>query len=144
MKGDQMGADPTHPSPRELPLSNQTRFSTVDAAQAGRAVGLVRQEQELLRRSIPLRVVLTRTSPAIPTRVERKIIDEMSPRGIPALKTHLHERAAFKALFEYKSTLAEHDPAKVNGLAAALANAEPFTDEVPVLLKSIAVGRAAA
>src|SRR3954447_19464205 len=26
MKGDQMGTDPTNPSPRELPLSNQTRF----------------------------------------------------------------------------------------------------------------------
>jgi chromosome partitioning protein len=118
--------------------------SMVDAAQAGRAVGLVRQEEELLRRSIPLRVVLTRTSAAIPTRVERKILDEMATRGIPALTTHLHERAAFKALFEYKSTLAELDPTKVNGLAAAIANAETFTDEVTVLLKSIVVGRAAA
>src|SRR4051794_2194998 len=27
MKGDQMGTDPTNPSPRELPLSNQTRFN---------------------------------------------------------------------------------------------------------------------
>src|SRR4051795_6031883 len=25
MKGDQMGTDPANPSPRELPLSNQTR-----------------------------------------------------------------------------------------------------------------------
>src|SRR5687767_8437401 len=36
MKGDHMGTDPTHPSPRELPLSNQTRFNgpvlRVDAA----------------------------------------------------------------------------------------------------------------
>src|SRR5215203_3340753 len=29
MKGDHMGTDPAHPSPRELPLSNQTRFSFV-------------------------------------------------------------------------------------------------------------------
>src|SRR3954466_7009754 len=27
MKADHMGTDPVHPSPRELPLSNQTRFS---------------------------------------------------------------------------------------------------------------------
>src|SRR3954451_13068222 len=27
MKGDHMGTDPANPSPRELPLSNQTRFS---------------------------------------------------------------------------------------------------------------------
>src|SRR3954454_17328872 len=30
MKGDQMGTDPTNPSPRELPLSNQTRFSCAE------------------------------------------------------------------------------------------------------------------
>src|SRR3954470_19614952 len=28
MKGDHMGTGPTNPSPRELPLSNQTRFSS--------------------------------------------------------------------------------------------------------------------
>src|SRR4051794_21786860 len=28
MKGDQMGTDPTNPSLRELPLSNQTRFNS--------------------------------------------------------------------------------------------------------------------
>src|SRR3954467_6221895 len=27
MKGDHMGTGPTNPSPRELPLSNQTRFN---------------------------------------------------------------------------------------------------------------------
>src|SRR5215212_11264068 len=118
--------------------------SAVDAAQAGRAVGLIRQEEEILRRRIPLRVVLTRTSPQIPTRAERKILQEMATGGIPSLKTHLHERAAFKALFEYKAALVELDPMKVNGLAAALANAETFTDEVIVLLKSIVRGKAAA
>src|SRR4051794_19998810 len=29
MKGDHMGTGPTNPSPRELPLSNQTRFKSV-------------------------------------------------------------------------------------------------------------------
>ena len=36
--------------------------SALDAEQAGRMVGLVRQEQEVFRRTIPLRVVMTRTS----------------------------------------------------------------------------------
>src|SRR4051812_12801239 len=31
MKGDQMGTGHTNPSPRELPLSNQTRFSAEQA-----------------------------------------------------------------------------------------------------------------
>src|SRR3954466_1766750 len=35
MKGDQMGTGPTNPSPRELPLSNQTRFRCYGVAGTG-------------------------------------------------------------------------------------------------------------
>ena len=42
--------------------------SAVDAAQAARAVGLVQEEEQVVGRSIPFRVLFTRTSPAIPTR----------------------------------------------------------------------------
>jgi chromosome partitioning protein len=118
--------------------------SAVDAAQAGRAVGLIRQEEEILRRSIPLRIVLTRTSPQIVTRAQQHIVAEMQAAGIPALKTQLHERAGFKAIFEYKQALADLDPAKVNGLEAACANVEAFADEVTAILKSIVTERAAA
>src|SRR3954452_16853712 len=38
MKGDQMGTDPTNPSPRELPLSNQTRFKVSRRALIGAAL----------------------------------------------------------------------------------------------------------
>src|SRR3954451_329260 len=34
MKGDHMATDPANPSPRELPLSNQTRFKTKTLALA--------------------------------------------------------------------------------------------------------------
>jgi chromosome partitioning protein len=111
--------------------------SAIDAAQAGRAIGLVRQEEIIMRRPISARVVLTRTSPAIATRAERKIAAAMRGRGILALSTALHERSAFKALFEYRTTLAQLDPAEVNGLPAALANAEAFADDVTALLRSL-------
>src|SRR6476661_7594378 len=39
--------------------------SAVDAAQAARAVGLVKEEEQVMRREIPFRVLLTRTSPQI-------------------------------------------------------------------------------
>ena len=118
--------------------------SAVDAAEAGRAVSLVRQEEEILRRSIQHRVVLTRTSPQIPTRAERAILSEMTEGGIVALRTHLHERTAFKAIFAYRCTLAQLDPALVNGIAAARANAETFAGEVTALLRAIVARRAAA
>lgn len=117
--------------------------SAVDAQQAGRAVGLIRQEEEILRRAIPLRVLLTRTSPAVISRAQRAIEKEMRAAGIPCLKTQLNERAAYKAVFEYKLPLADLDPDKVNGLPGALANADSFADEVTEILRGIVAGRAA-
>lgn len=118
--------------------------STIDAMQAGRAVSLIRQEEELLRRQIPLRVVLTRTSEAVPTRIQKKIVADMAANGVPALRTALNERAAFKAVFEYRCALSELDPAKVSGVPQARANADAFAAEVADLVREIVAGRAAA
>jgi len=47
--------------------------SPVDAKQAARAVGLIRVEEKMLRRTIPMRILMTRNNPAIKTRDERAI-----------------------------------------------------------------------
>src|SRR3954463_12956843 len=73
--------------------------SAVDAAQAARAVGLVREEEQVMRREIPFRVLLTRTSPQIPTKNEKLIIDELRAAEIPMLKSHLNQRTAFQSMF---------------------------------------------
>jgi chromosome partitioning protein len=117
--------------------------SAVDAAQAARAVGLVREEEQVLNRAIPLRVVLTRTSPQIPTRNEKMIIAELRSAGIPMMRTHLNQRAAFSSLFTYKLTLDELDPAAVNGLEAAVTNAAAFSAEIVEVIRSL-TGKAAA
>jgi chromosome partitioning protein len=111
--------------------------STVDAAQAARAVSLVREEEQVIGRSIPLRVLFTRTSPQIPTRNEKLITEELRSAGIPLLRTHLHQRSAYQALFAYRRALEELDPALVNGLAAALANASQLAGEVVDLLREL-------
>jgi chromosome partitioning protein len=97
--------------------------SAVDARQASRAVGLIREEEELIERKIPFRLVFTRTSAAIPSRIDKKIIASLAAASIPALATHLHERSAYKAMFVDKLTLDELDPTAVNGLEAARENA---------------------
>lgn len=117
--------------------------SAVDAAQAARAVGLVREEEQVIRRSIPYRVLFTRTSPAIPTRAEKAIVVEMEKNGITVLSTHLNERAAFKALFAYKRTLAELDPERVSGLPAATENANKLAGEIVGVVRQLAKGEAA-
>ena len=117
--------------------------SAVDAAQAARAVSLVQEEEQVVGRSIPFRVLFTRTSPAIPTRNEKMIIDELRGAGIPVLTTHLNERAAYKSMFTYRRTLAELDPALVNGLPGALENAERLSGEIVELISSLNVREAA-
>jgi chromosome partitioning protein len=117
--------------------------SAVDAAQAARAVSLVQEEEQVVGRAIPFRVVFTRTSPAIPTRNERLIIDELRGAGIPVLTTHLNERAAYKSMFTYSRSLAELDPVLVNGLPAAQDNAERLSEEIIELVSSLNVRAAA-
>lgn len=117
--------------------------SAVDAAQAARAVGLVREEEQIVGRAIPLRILLTRTSPQIPTRNERLILTELRTSGVPALKTHLNQRTAYQAMFTYKLALDELDPDAVNGLEAALANAVQLAVEVVDIVRSISARAAA-
>ena len=117
--------------------------SAVDAAQAARAVGLVREEEETVRRVIPYRVLFTRTSAAIATRAEKGIAAEMERAGIATLTNHLNERAAYKAVFEHKRSLSGLDPTLVNGVPAAVKNAEAVAAEVTDLLRTIMRGQAA-
>lgn len=118
--------------------------SRLDAVQAGRTVGLVKQEEEILRQAIPCRVCMTRTGVAVQTRTTKAILSQMAERGIPALRTHLHERVPFRVIWEQRCTLAELNPGEVSGVAQALENAAAFTDEVLELVRTIVSGRAAA
>jgi chromosome partitioning protein len=111
--------------------------SAVDAAQAARAVDLVREEEQVLNREIPFRIVFTRTSSAIPTRNEKMIVEELRSSGIPVLTTHLNERAAFKSLFTYRVALSELDPTLVNGVPAAQENAQRLSEEVVELVATL-------
>lgn len=111
--------------------------SAVDAAQTARAIALAREEEEVLDRRIPVRILLTRTNAAIPTRAERMILDELRAAAIPILKTHLHQRAAYPSMFAFRTTLAGLDPKLVNGLPAAIENADHLAGEVVDVIRGI-------
>ncbi len=112
--------------------------SFIDARQASRAVGLVQEEEETLVRSIPARILLTRTSPLIPTKLEREIVEKLTEAELPRFRTHLHERQAFKALFARRLALDELDPKQVSGVAEAIANAEKLAEELADALTEVA------
>ncbi|WP_254070500.1 ParA family protein [Acidisphaera sp. L21] len=109
--------------------------SGVDARQASRAVALIHEEEEALGdRVIPFRVLLTRTSPIISTRIEKEIVGALVAVKLPLMQTRLNERQAYKAIFVRRLALHELDPARVNGLPEALANAQHLADELVDIL----------
>lgn len=109
--------------------------SAVDARQASRAVALIREEEEALGdRKISFRILLTRTSPIIATRIEREIVSALEQAGLPLMRSRLHERQAYKAIFVRRLALHELDPAQINGLTEALKNAEQLADELVDIL----------
>jgi chromosome partitioning protein len=118
--------------------------SALDAAQAGRAVRMVEAEAKLRARPIAIRTLLTRTSPAVLPRRQKEIEAELRRIGVPMLTTRLHSRAAFEAIFHFRTTLAELDRAKVDGVDKAIANAETLADEITVTLRKIGEERAVA
>lgn len=108
--------------------------SALDSNEASRAVGLIHEEEEALGgRTIPFRIIMTRTNPQITTRIESGIYKALGQAGIPLMNTRLHERQAYKAMFVHRQTLIELNDT-VNGLEAARANAERLADEVVDLI----------
>ena len=111
--------------------------SALDAAQAARAVSLIHEEEQLMNRRIAHRVLFTRTNPQIPSKNEKLIMAELQRTQVPILKTHLNLRTAFMTMFTAKRTLRELDPSQVNGLDAAIKNADDLAAEIVAVIKKI-------
>lgn len=112
-----------------------TQGSQLDAEQAGRALSVMRKQEQMTRRAVPYAVLLTRTNPTIRTRTTGHIQKSLTEGGIPMFATQLHEREAYRAMFSFQRPLDLLDPADVSNVDKAIANAEAFTLEVINLLK---------
>lgn len=117
--------------------------TALDAVEAHRTLAVIREEEQIQRRAIPARIVLTRTL-MVASRDERAILRELDAKAIPRLATGLVQRAPFAALFSQRTTLDRMQPDQVSGLDQAKANAAKLADELVAILKSLVVGRAAA
>ena len=114
--------------------------SALDSNEASRAVGLIQEEEETLKgRVIPYRIIMTRTNPLITTKIEAGIYQALANAKIALMKTRLHERQAYKAIFVRRVTLAELDQS-INGLEAAKENAERLAEEVVELITAKQAG----
>jgi chromosome partitioning protein len=113
-----------------------TQGSQLDAAEAAKAIRLIRQQERAFGRRIPYAVLLTRTSAAIRPRTLQHIREEMARNEVPVLGTQMHEREAFRAIFSFGGPLQGLNSGQVSGLDAAVKNAQALAAEVVALLKS--------
>lgn len=98
-----------------------------DAMQAGKAMSLVRLQEQAFKRQIPFTAVITRTSSVVRSRGLKAIIQDIRDNDIPCLDVELFEREAFDAITD-GGTLYDLDPKEVPGVDKAIENAETFTE----------------
>lgn len=108
--------------------------STLDAGEAAKAVALVKRQSSVAGRSIPVSLLLTRTSQAIRTKGLKRMVESLEHNQIHCLLTELHEREAFKAIFDHSKTLEQLPSGAVGGLEKARHNASEFAAEVVNML----------
>jgi chromosome partitioning protein len=112
-----------------------TQGSQLDAAEAVKAIKLVRRQERAFGKTIPLAVLFTRTSAALRPRSLQSIEVEFAQNDIRMFGTQIHERDAYRAIFSFGGTLSHLDPSQVTNIKAAAANARAFAAEVVALLK---------
>lgn len=109
--------------------------SQLDAAEAAKAIRLIRQQEKAFGRSIPHAVLFTRTSAAIRPRTLQHIRNEFDGHGVPTFETQIHEREAFRAIFSFGGTVDSLTAGQVSGLDGAIVNVRGFAAEVVALLR---------
>lgn len=113
--------------------------TALDAEIGSEALALVREEEDALGRSIRHAVVLTKTSAAVKSRVQKELEEQLRGAGIDLIEPSLVSRAAFAELFAYGSDLAAmvSDPNMITGgkVDKALENAKSFAEAVYERLK---------
>ncbi|MGF6996723.1 AAA family ATPase [Paraburkholderia sp. GAS32] len=108
--------------------------SQLDAAQASKALKVVRQQERMSGRHVPHAILWTRTSAAIRSRTRAALADDLRGIGVPMLSVELCEREAFRAMFSFRLTVYEMD-GEVSNVARARDNALALTDEVLSMIR---------
>lgn len=113
--------------------------TALDAEIGSEALALVREEEEALGRQIRHAVVLTKTSAAVKSRVQKELEIQLRGAGIDLIEPSLVARAAFSEIFAYGGDLTSmmKDPEMLTGgkVDKALENAQKFTEAVYERLK---------
>lgn len=113
--------------------------TALDAEIGSEALALIHEEEEALGRKIRHAVVLTKTSAAVKSRVQKELEEQLRGAGIDIIEPSLVSRAAFSELFAYGGDLTTMmgNPDMVTGgkIDKAQENARAFTEAVYERLK---------
>lgn len=107
-----------------------TQGSQLDAAEAVKAIRLVKSQEKAFKRTISAIILFTRTSAAIRPRTQKSIESQFVDAGIPVFQTQMLEREAFRSIFSFGGVLSDLDPRQVSNIKGAVANARDFMAEV--------------
>lgn len=105
-----------------------------DADAAIETLAEIEMEGRSRRRIIPAAILFARTSAAVKSKLEKHIHGELAKVG-RVMETELHRRTAFSSLHNAGGGLRQLDPAEVNGIDKALANAQAYASEIIDLLE---------
>jgi len=113
--------------------------SRLDAKEAAKVVALVKRQEKVTNRVIPLSILLTKTSPAIRSKGIKRMSESLKKNKIDAFMVELHEREAFKSVFDYSCTLNQLTSKQISpaSLKTAKENAGDFAVEVIKKLKAL-------
>src|SRR6202167_2049371 len=73
-----------------------TQGSQLDAAEAAKAIKLIKQQEKAFHKKIPYAILFTRTSSAIRPRTLQHIQSEFRKHGVQVFLTQIHEREAYR------------------------------------------------
>ncbi|WP_244889280.1 ParA family protein [Roseivivax marinus] len=105
-----------------------------DADEAIETLAQIAMEGRARRRPIPAAVLFARTNAAVKSKLEKHINTELRS-ATRVFDTELHRRTAFSSLHNSGGGLRQLDPAEVNGIDKAIANAQAFAAEVVDMLE---------
>lgn len=108
--------------------------TALDSAIGSEVLAIVREEEARLGRPIRHAVVLTRTSAAVKSRVQRDLESQLQAAGVDQIQPSLVQRAAFAELFTFGGdleTMAKNPEVRTGGrIDNAITNAREFTESV--------------
>jgi chromosome partitioning protein len=106
-----------------------------DADEAVKTMKLVKRQSRLIKRNIPVSILMTRTHAALMPRTLKHIVQQFSEANIDIFETTIIEREAFKAVRSFGGSIKDLNIKEVSGIDKAIDNTVSFTEEVLNKLK---------